>query len=75
VATTGDPGVPWEDQVAGVVERLEREYGGRVGHEAVRAVVEDEARKLTDDARIVEFVPLLVERAGRDRLRQLSHLG
>jgi hypothetical protein len=75
VATTGDPGVPWEDQVASVVERLEREYGGRVGHDEVRAVVEDEARKLTDDARIVEFVPLLVERAGRDRLRQLSHLG
>ncbi len=51
------------------LERCSREFGASVGRQTVRAVVEG-AYSRFDDAKVRDFVPLLVEREARRELRE-----
>lgn len=52
-----------------VKARLLRELGDRVGEDEINRVVDEEAAKF-EDAEIDKFVPVLVERRARKRLRR-----
>jgi hypothetical protein len=60
-----------EDQVAKVADRLATEYADRVPDGVVRDLVRDAYVPLSG-ARVTQFVPVLVDRSVRERLRQRS---
>ena len=60
--------VPVELQVAKVAERLASEYADRVPGQVVRELV-DAAFRPMRQARVTQFVPVLVDRTVRERLR------
>ena len=62
--------LPIEQQVAHVAERLANEYGDKVGPAVVRGMV-DEAYSPYRGARVTQFVPVLVDRSVRQRLRRV----
>ena len=62
-------GIPVEQQVATVMERLVHDYAGKVPDQVVRGLV-DEAFSGYAEARVQQFVPVLVDRTVRQRLRQ-----
>lgn len=62
------PSIPIDEQVAHVADRLEKEYGDKVGPAVVRGMV-DEAYSPFRQARVTQFVPVLVDRSVRQRLR------
>jgi hypothetical protein len=62
-------GIPVEQQVASVTERLVHDYAGRVPDQVVRGLV-DEAVSGYAEARVQQFVPVLVDRTVRQQLRQ-----
>jgi hypothetical protein len=53
-----------------VKARLVREFGGQVTEDEIKRVVDEEAAKFAE-AEIDKFVPVLVERRARKRLRHL----
>ena len=57
-----------EEQVARVADRLTAEYGDTVAPSVVRDLV-DEAYSPYRQARVTQFVPVLVARSVRQRLR------
>jgi hypothetical protein len=57
-----------EGAISDLRSRLHREYDPRVGADQVEATV-TECTHHFDRARITMFVPVLVEKSGRDRLR------
>jgi F420-0:gamma-glutamyl ligase len=57
-----------EDQIASVADRLESEYADRVPAGVVRGFVSEAFIPLRD-ARVTQFVPVLVDRSVRQRLR------
>ena len=57
-----------DDHLARVVERLVRDFGAGVPEGSIRALVDEEHERYRD-ARIPHFVPVLVDRAVRQRLR------
>lgn len=59
---------PVEEQVARVADRLTAEYGDQVGPGVVRELV-DQAYSPYRQARVTQFVPVLVDRSVRQRLR------
>jgi hypothetical protein len=61
-----------EDQVAQVADRLADEYAGRVPAGVVRGFVTDAYTPLRG-ARVTQFVPVLVDRSVRLRLRASQH--
>ena len=65
------PSVHIEDQVAKVADRLASEYAGRVPDGVVRDLVRDAYGPLSH-ARVTQFVPVLVDRSVRERLRRQS---
>lgn len=60
--------VPVEQQVERIADRLTVEYGDAVGPGVVRQLV-DEAYSPYRQARVTQFVPVLVARSVRQRLR------
>jgi hypothetical protein len=60
-----------EDQVAKVADRLASEYADRVPDRVVRDLVHDAYAPLSS-ARVTQFVPVLVDRSVRERLRRQS---
>jgi len=65
------PPVRIEDQVAKVADRLVSEYADRVPDRVVRDLVHDAYVPLSA-ARVTQFVPVLVDRSVRERLRRRS---
>jgi hypothetical protein len=65
-------GTPVEEQVAHVADRLAAEYGDTVGPGVVRDLV-DQAYSPYRQARVTQFVPVLVDRTVRQRLRSAAH--
>jgi hypothetical protein len=61
-------GAPVEEQVARVADRLSAEYGDRVAPGVVRELVDQEFSPYRQ-ARVTQFVPVLVDRSVRRRLR------
>jgi Protein of unknown function (DUF3562) len=57
-----------EDQVARVADRLAQEYAETVPDGVVRGLVTEAFRPLRD-ARVTQFVPVLVARSVRQQLR------
>ena len=57
-----------DEQLTRVAERLARRYHDRTTASEVHAAVDDEAAHY-DDARITQFIPVLVEHAVQERLR------
>ena len=57
-----------EEQVARIADRLTAEYGDTVGPGVVRDLV-DQAYSPYRQARVTQFVPVLVDRSVRQRLR------
>ena len=66
-----DQPIQVEDQVAKVADRLASEYADRVPDRLVRDLVRDAYGPLRA-ARVTQFVPVLVDRSVRERLRQRS---
>ena len=64
--TTGE-----EDKIRELAARLARLFAGRCSTEAVERAV-DETYSSFGDARIRNFLPILVERGAKDRLREGS---
>jgi hypothetical protein len=62
---------PVEEQVARIADRLAAEYGASVGAGVVRELV-DQAYSPYRQARVTQFVPVLVDRTVRARLRAVS---
>lgn len=60
-----------EVQVAHVSDRLVRDYAGQVPGEVVRSLVTETYRSY-EPARVTQFLPVLVDRAVRQRLRQVE---
>jgi hypothetical protein len=58
-----------EDQVAHVAERLAAEYADTVPPSVVQDLVTEVYTPLRE-ARVTQFVPVLVDRSVRDRLRR-----
>jgi len=65
------PPVRIEDQVAKVADRLVSEYADRVPGPVVRDLVHDAYEPLST-AKVTQFVPVLVDRSVRERLRHRS---
>lgn len=65
------PPVRVEDQVAKVADRLATEYADTVPDRVVRDLVRDAYVPLSS-ARVTQFVPVLVDRSVRERLRRRS---
>jgi hypothetical protein len=61
-------GIPIEEQVAHVADRLTAEYGDKVRPGLVRELV-DQAYSPYRGAKVTQFVPVLVDRSVRQRLR------
>lgn len=64
----GTSGMPVEEQVAHVADRLAVEYGETVGAGVVRELVA-QAYSPYRQAKVTQFVPVLVDRSVRQRLR------
>lgn len=64
-------GVPIEEQVAHVADRLTAEYGDTVRPGLVRELV-DQAYSPYREAKVTQFVPVLVDRSVRQRLRSTA---
>ena len=62
-----------DQQVVRVAERLVADYAGQVSDAQVRRLVDDAFRQL-GEARITQFVPVLVDRSVRDALRGVARL-
>jgi hypothetical protein len=62
------PALSLRDQVDRLTERLTTEFSGRVPDPEVRQLV-DEAYGEFADARVTQFVPVLIDRSVRLRLR------
>ena len=60
--------LPIDEQVAKIADRLASEFGDRVGPAVVRGMV-DEAFAPYRHAHVTQFVPVLVARSVRERLR------
>jgi hypothetical protein len=56
-----------EKQLVAITDRLTQDYGDRVGEDTVRLLVAENVRELLE-ARITQFVPVLVDKAVRERL-------
>jgi hypothetical protein len=56
-----------ESQVAHLTDRLVRDYAGQVPDEIVRSIV-TETYSAYSPARVTQFLPVLVDRAVRERL-------
>jgi hypothetical protein len=65
------PAMSLSDQVSKVAQRLADEYSGRVPDPVVRSFV-DEAYHEMESAKITAFVPVLVDRSVRARIRELQ---
>lgn len=59
--------VAMEKQLVAITDRLTQDYGDRVGEDTVRLLVAENVRELLE-ARITQFVPVLVDKAVRERL-------
>jgi protein-tyrosine phosphatase-like protein len=66
-ATADDVGL----QIMATVDRLFQQFHGTVPRDRVAEVVAD-AMSQWKDARVKAFVPVLAERAARDRLRAMA---
>ncbi|MDQ1746717.1 MAG: hypothetical protein QOD07_980 [Frankiaceae bacterium] len=64
-------GTPIEQQLAHVAERLSAEYRDKVGPGVVRELFE-QARSSYRQARVTQFVPILVDRSVRQQLRSVE---
>lgn len=64
----GTGGIPVEQQVASVADRLVRDYAGQVPESVVRDLVTQAWREYAQ-ARVQHFIPVLVDRSVRQRLR------
>ena len=60
-----------DDQIARVTDRLVKDFRGRVPDVVVRDLVSEEYGPYRD-ARVMQFVPVLVDRSVRQRLRRTS---
>lgn len=60
-----------DQQVVRLAERLVADYAGRVSDGEVRRLVDDAVRQL-GQARITQFVPVLVDRSVRHALREID---
>ena len=60
--------MPVDKQVANVTERLVHDFAGRVDDGVVRKLVED-AYSGFAQARVQQFVPVLIDRSVRQQLR------
>lgn len=58
-----------------VADRLSREFDGTFDPAAIERCVDDSHRLLVERATVTAWMPLLVERVARDRLRALDRLG
>jgi hypothetical protein len=65
------PTMSLSDQVSKVAQRLADEYSGRVPDPVVRHLV-DEVYLEMASAKVTQFVPVLVDRSVRARLRELQ---
>jgi hypothetical protein len=65
------PAMSLSDQVSKVAQRLADEYSGRVPDPVVRSFV-DEAYREMESAKVTTFVPVLVDRSVRARIRELQ---
>jgi hypothetical protein len=54
------------------IRALEREFEGRVGHETVEAIGWETLDELLADARVPDFVPVLVRRFTHERLLEMA---
>lgn len=66
-------GTPVEEQVAHVADRLAAEYGETLGAGFVRELV-DQAYSPYRQAKVTQFVPVLVDRSVRQRLRATARV-
>lgn len=66
-----DESVHVEQQVAQVADRLAAEYADRVPDPVVRDLVTQAYRPMRQ-ARVTQFVPVLVDRSVRQRLREAA---
>lgn len=62
------PSMSLSDQVSKVAQRLAEEYSGQVPDPVVRTLV-DEAYHEMESAKVTQFVPVLIDRSVRARLR------
>lgn len=81
MTTTPEPGAgnisstTMEERVAGgAVVRLQREFDGTFDTETIARFVEEAQERLTSQATISRWLPLLIERVARDRLRAVARL-
>jgi arsenate reductase (thioredoxin) len=76
VSTTGDAAAQLDPVVRGHVERavdgLVREFGDVHSRETIDTVVDDSIRRLVGHARVDDFLPALVHRYARERLKALG---
>jgi hypothetical protein len=63
------PVMSLSDQVSKVAQRLSDEYSGQVPDPEVRHLV-DEAYHEMESAKVTQFVPVLIDRSVRRRLRE-----
>jgi hypothetical protein len=63
------PAMSLSDQVTKVAQRLAEEYSGRVPDPEVRHLV-DEAYHEMESAKVTQFVPVLIDRSVRRRIRE-----
>jgi hypothetical protein len=62
-------GHDWEQlSIDSVVAAIEAEYPDQIDHEALHSVVAADFNRYTANAKIIDFVPLFVERDIRERL-------
>src|SRR5215208_1118933 len=72
---TAPPSVPFDRAIEGVIERLTPEFVGVFSPGTVERYVRDcLARPLFSAAQVGAYIPILVERFARDRLRAVAHL-
>jgi hypothetical protein len=63
------PAMSLSDQVSKVAQRLADEYAGQVPDPEVRRLI-DEAYHEMESATVTQFVPVLIDRSVRRRLRE-----
>jgi len=61
-----------EQQFAHVVEDLTKEFSDQVGSDAVLSVIKDLRAELEPDAKITDYLPVLVRRYAREQLMTRS---
>ena len=61
-------------QIGTAARRLGQEFAGTLGPESIERYITDSRTRLEDGARVTTWLPVLIERLTRDRLRALARL-